>query len=408
MRFIELSSAMVRKEDFGGIIYFPSRNTQIAMNDELYGLISCIKHAKSLPDAVRAVVQSYDIDKKSAKKILTHCLSLFLKEIENYRESHDEIVDWKVSPQSMGGIKLSAPLMLIVEVTKACNQRCSFCYQATEISDMPELTSDLIYKIIDQAKEMGVLKIQYMGGEPLCRNDFINILSYTDQKGIFTSFTTNGVYIDSVINELVKIKRLLPIQISIHGDSAYCAGSYGIKEEEWKKALSNCTLLKNNNIPFGIKAVISRLNYKEIFNLTETFSQLGAKTVTFLHLLPIGGGKNMAKEAKFTKDEVGEIVRLIQVSKKSFPSIHIDYRPFLNVYFPKQPKTRLDELINCPAGRLDLRIRYDGKVLQCSSLRIPLDDVKIHSLKKIWESVAGRMLPCPYECNKAFQYAQDC
>ena len=126
-----------------------------------------------------------------------------------------------------------------------------------------------------------------------------------------------------------------------------------------------------------------------------------------LHLLPVGGGKTMRNEANFTKGEVEDIVKQINYAKGKFKNIHIDYRPFLNIYFPKEPRTELDKLINCPAGNLDLRIRYDGKVLQCSSLRMPLNDMRKNNLKSVWSSILSKMLPCPYECNKVFHCVQN-
>ena len=46
-----------------------------------------------------------------------------------------------------------------------------------------KLSQDLIFSIVDQAKKMKVFKIQYMGGEPLCREDFGDILFIHIKKG---------------------------------------------------------------------------------------------------------------------------------------------------------------------------------------------------------------------------------
>ena len=192
----------------------------------------------------------------------------------------------------------------------------------------------------------------------------------------------------------------------MHGSSAEVVEKYDIHHSQWEKTLSNCMLLKQEGIPFGVKMVVSRLNYKDIYDSVETFNELGARTITLLHLLPVGGGSTMEDMAKFSPEEVQEIVRAIRASKRAYPNVHIDYRPFLNIYFPKEPRTKLDELINCPAGRLDLRIRYDGKVLQCSSMRIPLDDITKNTLQDIWGSIVAKMSPCPYNCSDTFSCIQ--
>lgn len=235
----------------------------------------------------------------------------------------------------------------------------------------------------------------------------MDILEHTIEKGIYASFTTNGMLIDKVVNNLSRLRAgLLPIQISIHGSSAQIAGKYDIQSKEWQQTIANCRLLNDAGIRFGIKMVVSRLNYANLLESVEVFSELGAENITFLHLLPIGKGQSIAEMSQFSKEEVAEIIRQIRVAKSTVPNIHLDYRPFLNIYFPREPRTKLDELVDCPAGRLDLRIRYDGRVLQCSSVRVPLDDVRNRGLREIWGTIEERMVPCPYECNSMFNCIQ--
>lgn len=405
MKFKNIVSSTVRKESFGGIVYIPSLNVQLAVNEALYELIKLCKTGKTFPKTLEKISQRYDMSLKKAKDLLAECSTVLIDEIKNYKGSRDVISDWGKTKQNP--IRLSAPLMLIIEITKICNQSCKFCYQSEEKTEDEEMSQAMIFSIVNQAKMMKVFKIQYMGGEPLCRDDFVDILLYTSRKGIYSSFTTNGVYLDKVICELKKVKKLLPIQISIHGGSEESLCWCGISSKEWSKTLNNCEMLSSHDITFDIKTVISRSNYHKITESIAMFSDLGARAVTLLHLLPVGGGKTMEEEANFTKGEVEDIVKQINYAKGKFTNIHIDYRPFLNIYFPKEPRTELDKLVNCPAGNLDLRIRYDGNVLQCSSLRVPLSDMHKNNLKSVWSSISSKMLPCPYECNKVFRCIQN-
>ena len=114
----------------------------------------------------------------------------------------------------------------------------------------------------------------------------------------------------------------------------------------------------------------------------------------------------MRDEARFTREEVEDIIKQTRLAKEMFPDIYLDYRPFLNIYFPKSPKTTFDRFLRCPAGHLDLRIRYDGKIIQCSNLRVPIADVNEGNLKSIWTSIREHMLQCPYECDQPFQCIQ--
>ena len=404
----ELFTAIIRREEFGGIIFIPSRNAQIAINYDLYQIIQIIVAHKSLEEnIVRSIADKYQSGVDDARKILEVCLKMIAENLDSYTENSDQPSDWDSNSDNPVAIKLSAPLMLIIEVTNFCNQNCNFCCLAEEtkaanISLMPD---EMIRGIIDDSRELGVFKIQFMGGEPLCRDGFSEIIKYTSENGIYVSFTTNGLLLGKIVNDLRQVKRLLPIQVSIHGDFE-SSQRYRISPGELKTTIEGCNLLAEKGISFGVKAVISRLNYKKVFDLICSLDNLGAKTVTLLHLLPVGRGKEIEESSRFSENEINEIIEQIKTARRAVKNIHIDHRPFLNVYFPKKPKTDLDKFLNCPAGNSDLRIRYDGKILQCSSLRLPIDDICVGGLKKVWSSLRAKMQQCPYECKQVFQCIQ--
>ena len=220
MKLNDVCLAVTRKEDFGGIVYLPTYNAQLAVNDDLCQLVTIIKKGNSKDEAVRLLSQTYAIDDAAAEKLLTECLTLLSENLDYCIKDNDGLID----PGVLNGntpIRLSAPLMLIIEVSNSCNLKCSFCCQAPEVNrgkgiDLPRNVLD---RVLDEAQEIGVFKIHFIGGEPLCRRDFSDILSLASQKGFFVSFTTNGILIDKFVDDLQQLERLLPIQISVHGNS---------------------------------------------------------------------------------------------------------------------------------------------------------------------------------------------
>ena len=143
MKFHNIVSSVVRKESFGGIVYIPSLNVQVAVNEDLYKLIRLCKTEKTFPKILEKISRRYGTSFRKAKDILEECSAIFRNEIENYEGSHDVISDWGKVKQNP--IRLSAPLMLIIEITRTCNQSCKFCYQLEEKADDEELSQDLIF-----------------------------------------------------------------------------------------------------------------------------------------------------------------------------------------------------------------------------------------------------------------------
>lgn len=389
-----------RKESFGGIIFFPSFNSQVAVNEGMFILINILRETHCFSDAVLTVSRIFSVTTEIATELIEKAILSISENLEKFNENKDSTSDW-----GSEAIFLSAPLMIIVEVIKSCNQGCLFCSQQKDcnFSDI-ELSSPLLEKIIKESEELGVFKIQYMGGEPLVKKDFMNFFLLSCKKGIFSSFTTNGLLLDRILNQLKDAEntgKLLPVQVSIHGITKESVSVFGIEEEKWKKTVDNVRLLKENGIPFGIKTIVSCSNSKNILKSIEFFRDLGAYAVTLMHFIPIGGGEDMKEEAKFSDEELKEIFHQIELSCEKFPEVHIDFRSFLNLYFPKKPKTTLDSFVRCPSGSLDLRIRYDGKVIQCSNLRVPIGDISKESIKQVWSSAKKRMKKCPLDCNRS-------
>jgi cyclic pyranopterin phosphate synthase len=67
-----------------------------------------------------------------------------------------------------------------------------------------EMSSDEIYHILKIAKKLGIKKIRYSGGEPLVRDDIVDIVKNTSSLNFKdVSITTNGVLLEKYGNDLV-------------------------------------------------------------------------------------------------------------------------------------------------------------------------------------------------------------
>ncbi|GAI49460.1 unnamed protein product, partial [marine sediment metagenome] len=58
-----------------------------------------------------------------------------------------------------------------------------------------ELTCKEIFSIFDQIAEAGCLWLLLTGGDPLLRQDFLEIYTYAKKKGFLISLFTNGTLI---------------------------------------------------------------------------------------------------------------------------------------------------------------------------------------------------------------------
>ena len=81
------------------------------------------------------------------------------------------------------------------DITYKCNLFCEHCINGNFLEKKPnELTFKEAVRIIDNISSyIDIDRIHFLGGEPLTRKDFIDILEYLDSKQIKFGFNTNGL-----------------------------------------------------------------------------------------------------------------------------------------------------------------------------------------------------------------------
>lgn len=102
--------------------------------------------------------------------------------------------------------KFNRPIISIrISITNKCNVQCRYCHHDGMLPSISEMTPDEIKKITEIAKELGVEKIRISGGEPLIRNDIIEIIKKINEIGFKDiSITTNGNYLEKYAADLKK------------------------------------------------------------------------------------------------------------------------------------------------------------------------------------------------------------
>lgn len=91
-----------------------------------------------------------------------------------------------------------------ISVTQKCNLNCFYCHKEGENSSNHEMTLDEIETIVKIAKKLGIYKIKITGGEPLLRNDIVDITKKVSKYMKDVSMTTNGVKLYEFANDLKK------------------------------------------------------------------------------------------------------------------------------------------------------------------------------------------------------------
>lgn len=111
--------------------------------------------------------------------------------------------------------KAIIPLRYFFELTYLCNLQCPYCYVGEE-RKKNELSTEEWFNIIEQIPFYSFVTL--VGGEPLIRKDFVQILEKTAKKTSGKlNVVSNGILInDEIINAFIKSKMML-LSVSIDG-----------------------------------------------------------------------------------------------------------------------------------------------------------------------------------------------
>lgn len=181
--------------------------------------------------------------------------------------------------------KFEPPNLMVISPTMRCNLRCYGCY-AGEYSQADDLAPELLERVVNEAKEMGIFFITVSGGEPFFSQDVLNL--WKKHRDIFFQVYTNGTLIDrEMAKRLAEYSNVIPC-ISVEGyetetDKRRGYGTYA-------KIMAAMDNLRTEGVPFGFSATATRQNNELISSdeFVDFYASKGCFIGWYFNYIPIG------------------------------------------------------------------------------------------------------------------------
>lgn len=200
------------------------------------------------------------------------------------------------------------PLYVGLFITQRCNLKCIYCFpDSPNRQKEKELSKEEIFRIVDELYSIGTRYITILGGEPLIRHDFGEIVDYITRKHILVETGTNGYFTKAKLKDL---KKLTLVCHSIDGNEEDHDKNRG--KGSFKKIIESLELCVFNKIPVQMRAVFTRNNV----NSLEYLLKLAKKFKTSLGLAEEAIVKPADKEHAMTPLELREFWKQVKVYKK--------------------------------------------------------------------------------------------
>ena len=362
------------------------------LNETATDYIKLIMEELDEEEVVKKITKKYRVSKDVAKKDYEQVLFTVLT-LASRRD---------VCPFSFLGIEsippfsreLKAPHRFDLALTYQCNNDCFHCY-AGGPRKTKELTTEEWKKVIDIADSLDVGSLIFTGGEPLLREDLVELVAYS--QNMVTGLITNGRLLTGDMVSQLEQKELDHIQVTVEGfkethNRMVCSDAWDETIQGVKNALASSIFTLTNT-------TLTVHNADEVPDFLEFLSGLGLDRFALNSIIKTGRAEDA--EYGLTPAELSTHLEIIRDKA-------IDLGMELVWYTPTR-RCDLDPLglglglKMCSAARINVTVEPDGRVIPCQSWFESMGNILEDPWEKIWNSPLAKSIReksyMPEECS---------
>ncbi|QER41286.1 heme b synthase [Thermodesulfobacterium sp. TA1] len=290
------------------------------------------------------------------------------------------------------------PRLIAWELTRSCNLDCVHCRAAASQGPYSnELTTEEVFRILEEIKEVAEPIIILTGGEPLLREDLFLIAKKAIDLGFKPVLATNGTLITEEIAQKIKETGISRVSISLDGSTPESHDGFRKVPGAFEGAIKGIENLKKFGVPFQINTTITPWNLEELSKVHELAKTLGAVAHHIFLLVPVGRGKDLAIDT-ISPEKYEELLGWfyeqrdkcnLQLKATCAPT----YYRILRQKAKKEGKEvtvenfGLDAMTRgCLAGTGFCFISHVGIVQTCGYLEVPCGNLREQTFKEVWEN----------------------
>ncbi|MDA2927262.1 radical SAM protein, partial [Acidobacteria bacterium AH-259-G07] len=263
------------------------------------------------------------------------------------------------------------------------NLRCVHCYNPTHKAK-GELSTEEIYRIIDQLAKQGTFDLTFTGGEIFTRRDCFEVFAYAKAKGFSIILLTNATLITP--EKADRIRALMPtsVEISIYGASPQTYERVTGVPGSFRRFIRGVELLRERKIPLVIKMPVMTLNQHEVQQAKALVEGWGIRFVYSTEIHPRVDGSLEPLRYRLAPQDV------VRVNEKL-----VGYRQWSADGGGEKEEGcgGREGMFTCKCGKTSLAVTPYGQMNLCVALPTPKYDLRTGTVGEGWrrlvESVDG-------------------
>lgn len=258
-------------------------------------------------------------------------------------------------------INSHVPSILAISPTMRCNYNCQGCYSRGR-PENDELSTDELNTLFSEAEDLGIHSIVLTGGEPLLRNDILN-LTAKHHRLLFFLITNGSLVTPDIARRIARSGNVIPL-VSIEGfasdtDERRQPGAY-------ETAMRAFGYLRKAQVIFGFVATNTAANTYQL--ATDAFIDqmvaIGCAVGFFTEYVPCG----LNPRPDWILDEA---------ARAAFHKRVLEFRRRKPIVISQFPDDEYGKENRCSgAGRSSLHINSQGDVEPCPFVSIACENIR--------------------------------
>ncbi len=209
------------------------------------------------------------------------------------------------------------PLLVVWEVTEACDLACVQCRDSRRPDRDPrELTTEEAYQFLTEVKEFGNPLMVFAGGDPLKRPDIFDLIRHSVATGLRTNITPSATPLltAEAINEF-KACGISRMAIGLDGADAPSHDGFRQVEGNYERALFALRHGREIGLETQVLTTISARNLPSLGHIAEQVADVRAKMWSLFFPVSVGA----RPEEDLTSDQYEKVFEFLYDISKVAP-----------------------------------------------------------------------------------------
>ena len=297
------------------------------------------------------------------------------------------------------GIDFTRPVQVYVIITERCTARCAMCHYWRIKNPQNELPAEVWIKALKELKEFAPgYHIQFTGGEPLLKEDILDILRWCGENGVSAGIVSNGELINEKLAAELVSAGLNNVNISIDSPVPEIHDELRGKPGIFRRAVEGIGYLRReaerqgHKLTISVKPTLHAKNVADMPKLVADAVEWGANVV---NIQPLNINTEETNQMWINDIELlrNTVETLIAMKSEGYPIANSERQMRMWIkHFKREP---IQRRTHCRVGMRLLAFRPDGSAHFCSPLRKIYGDIgtiKDQSIREIWQGEVARRI----------------